>query len=209
MAISDNFNALSVGTDLSASSNWDVWNASGSGVPRVDDHDDHSDLTRVIDMSNTGIGWCIYQTNVASATHYVEVDVFVDEANSTGNEVGVIARGNNSSMGSSLFDGYTAAFIKGNNETRVRIWRVDNDVRTQLAESVNIDGEVYGNPGNMHLLRFEFDGSTLTAFMDGTQVLQTTDSTYSSGQYAGIYINRSVSDVNSQPFFDNFEANSI
>ncbi len=209
MAISDNFDGLSDNVALSTDSNWDVWLASGSGVATTDQHDDHSDLSQVIDMSTTGINWCLYQTQVASANHYVEADVFIDTLNTSGNECGVIARGNNSSMGSSVWDGYTAAFVKEENEARVRIWRVDNDVRTQIAETADIKSEAYATPGDMHLLRFELDGSTLTAFMDGTQVLQTTDSTYSSGQYAGCYINRNTSAGTSQPFFDNFEADSL
>ena len=181
--ISDNFNALTVGDDLKDESSWSTWEASGSGVARADDHDDHSDLTRVIDMSTTGINWCIYQTNVASADHYVEADVFIDTADTSGNEVGVIARGNNSSMGSSVWDGYTAAFVKSaTQETRVRIWRVDNDVRTQLAESVDINLEAYGDEQSMHLLRFEVDGCNADNYVQ-VKVLNSTNSILETFKY--------------------------
>lgn len=211
VAISDDFEGLSLGTDLDDAAAWDVWEASG-GVARVDEHDDHSDGSQVIDMSTNGINWCIYQTQVSSADHYVEADVFVDSTLQSGNHVGVLGRGNNSSMGSGAWDGYKAVWSRfdtggGGWQSLVRIYRVDNDVDTLLDATGNLDGTY--SIGTMHTLRLEIDGDTLTAFMNTNQVLQTTDDTYTTGQHCGCYISRQGSGGDSQPFFDNFETNSI
>ena len=212
--LSDGFESLADGQALSVDADWVVWNASGSGVPTMDQHDAHSDLSQVVDMSNVGDAYCLFQTQVGSADHYVECAVFVDKGFNHLNFGGPIARGSTSTPGTAL-DGYAAfAYSTGNGSASsfyIGIYRLDDGVPTQLATTGNMAGETTGlyDFDIQHTVRLEVVGTALTAFVDGVEELSTTDSTYSTGQWAGFRLFRQTSAVSSQPFVDNWTADTL
>lgn len=220
MALSDDFNAYTGGNTLdSESADWDVWVASGTGVMTLDQHDDHSDLSQVVDMSGVGDNWAIHQTQVGGNDHYAEADVFLDSLTDASTGVsaqsGPIVRGNSSSMGSGTFDGYAAFYEReqqgvGNDPTVVlRIYRIDNDSATLLASSADVAGEAYDASTTTATVRLEVNGDALTAYADGNELVSTTDSTHSTGQHCGVRQNRAKSATTSQPFFDNFAGDTL
>lgn len=217
--VSDDFNSYTAGQTLDAQTPWDVWGASGTGVMTLDEHDDHSDGSQVVDMSNVGDNYAIYQTALASADHFCEVDCYVDNYNDETpiNQVGPIVRGSASTMGSGAFDGYMACLERDNGvfpftpETFVRIYRIDNDVPTLLASSADIAGQTYDGSESLTsaTIRLTITGSTLTAYSNGVELVTATDGTYDSGLNVGVRQHRSVAVIDSQPFFDNFMARDL
>lgn len=219
MALADDFNAYTDGQPLSTeSADWDVHVASGTGVMTLDQHDDHSDLTLVVDMSSTGDNFAIYQTQVGSDDHFAEVDVFLDSFDeaqtSLSAQSGPVVRGNQSSMGSGTFDGYAAFLerdVNGINTAQVflRIYRIDDDVPTLLASSADVAGQTYDASTTTATVRLEISGDSLTAYSDGNELVSTTDATYSTGQFCGVRQNRILGAADAQPFFDNFAGDTL
>lgn len=204
----DAFESLAVGTDLNTDANW--WALStqieaftGNGIPRIDNHNDHSDGTKVVDMSDGGDAYCIYQSQVGSDDGYAEVDVFIDTGMHN-NHAGPIFRGSSATFDSS-FDGYGAFLYNPDldvNEHYLGIFRIDNGVPTLLVTTGDLTATFWQY--DAVAIRLEVSGSTLTAYLGGEQQLSTTDATHSAGQYTGFRLYRSEASISSQPFVDNW-----
>lgn len=205
-SITDDFNGYAQDADLDTTTNWETFQDGGTGVMRIDEHDDHSNGSKVVDLSTTGAQAAIYQTPLSSAEHYAQVDGFIDIAANTGNEVGVIVRGNQATY-DGAFDGYLGLFHQtAGAVTQGVIYRVDNGVRTQIGISGNIDNTAYGDRDTKRLVRLTVQGSALSLTIGGTEVATATDATYSTGRYVGAYLKRNESSTDSQPFYDDFNA---
>lgn|GEM_PF-2688795 len=208
MAITDNFESLADGSLLASDANWSVRVASGAGVPTMDQHDNHSDGTQVVDMSNVGDAYCVHQTAVGGDDHHAAVDVFLDTEPAHNNFGGPLVRGSSATPDTS-WDGY-GAFIRGEDsqaELYLEIVRIDNGVPTVLTTSANL-AATYARSA-VHTVRLEVSDSSLTAYVDDTEELSTDDSTYLTGQYSGFRLFREYSSTNSQPFVDNFASDII
>lgn len=192
------------GSTLGSTTDWETYTRSGSGDPTFDDHDDHSDGTMVVDVSAAADTESVYQTAMGATDHWAEVDVFLDTDSDTHNEAGPMVRLSSATPDGTL-DGYAATMYRTTGTgTVVRISRIDNGARTLLATSSDLSATY--SLSDVHTLRLEVVGSTLTLYVNGNEELSTTDSTYTDGTHVGFQLDRGSATTTSQPFVDNFSA---
>lgn len=200
----DNFNNLGTAL-LSTRTGWKVSALSGTGVPLGDLHNDHSDLTTVVDMSGVGSTLNVYGSLIGSPDHEVETESFVDEGNATGNQMGSITRGTHADPANAAFCGYVGTLeLTTGGQTRARIYRCTNRVLTQIADVASpLDRYT------RRMVKLKSSGSTHTLYIGGIEATSVTDATHTAGEYGGVLSNRNESTTTSQPFFDNWTAASL
>jgi len=93
-----------------------------------------------------------------------------------------------------LTTGYSAFFEKNT----LRLYRFEGDSKTQIASAQNIAGTV--------TVRASITGNLIQIFIDNIEVINVTDSTYTSGEYVGMYFYRGW--TNTDETIDNFKAQS-
>lgn len=204
-SIVDNFNLYIPSQTLDAQADWVCDQEFGTGVMSIDQHDDHSDGSNVIDMSDVGGQIAIHATPMTSTNHFAQVEVFIDTLSTSDNAGGVIIRGNGDDL--ATLDGYMAYFTQSSSgpETLVSLARIDNGSLTTLDTTSDLDDTPYGDRDIPRTLCLTGYGDHLVATIDGVQVAEADDATYS-GDRVGIYMARATSAIESQPFLDNFRA---
>lgn len=207
--IVENFDGYSQGADLDTTANWVCTQEFGTGVMRIDEHDDHSNGSKVVDMSTTGGQIGIHVTSLSNVDHYAQCDAFIDTFATSGNAIGPMVRCNQTAFNGS-FTGYGGFFIQDFDGTTVgRIYRFDGTTFVELAESGNLDNTAYADRDTMREVVLTITSDDLALSIGGTQVVTFTDSTYSTGSLSGVYQARATSLADSQPFFDDFEAGTF
>lgn len=199
--VSDNFNGLTAGTFLGADANWDSSLSSGDRMQVDSGHTDTSDGTNVIDGSGamSFAEFAVYQTALASANHETTLDCFPDsDTAGGGNRVGVVARSGASAGGDCYFAWLNTATsnlelqkrVSGSN-TSLGTWTFTPDTST------------------VYELKLRVDGTTIEVDVDGVNRISVTDSSVTSGNYAGVIFQRQRAAANGQPTLDNFTASDI
>lgn len=224
----DDFESYADGSALDAAPLWTTangtqdFNSGGAGAMTIDTHTAHKP-GQVVDMSTVGCQYAIWQGGqVGSDDHYVQIAAFPDIGNTDGGAAyygygggaGVLLRMQAASPTSP--SGYCAVFFRyrtgaSTHETLVELWRIDSEVWTLLDTTSDLSGTV--DAEEVHTLRADIDGATITVDLDGSQQISydtTSDGTkYTTGQHVGVYLVRDVATVAIQPFFDDFEAGTL
>ena len=205
------FRPQSSGTDgngIEDAGDWDWHNRGGgsNGEPTYDTHNVHA-AGLVVDMSNTGFADVLYSTDTADDDDVtVEMMVFFDTytaGTATNAQFGAIMR---ASDDTATWDGYEVVWTAREPSGLERsiyceIWEVLNGSRTSLvSESLAARGSM--ETEGLVRCTASVIGSTITAWVDGEEVMSTTDTTYSgSGQrHFGFRIDRNIANTYSQPF---------
>ena len=141
--------------------------------------DDGTTATSVSGASNN------YSSAYWNVQTFTDSEVYATVATPSGNDWYLMARVTNPGN-TSTYSGYYVYF----QNTTVEIYRVDNNGVTSLNT-----GTITTLNGQSNVqLGFSVVGTTLTAYINGTSVLTTTDSTYSSG-YIGMELDQPTAGV--------------
>lgn len=208
-SFSDNINSRTLNDYIGVYADWAITRdgGGGGGSMRVDNHNDHSDGTLVVDFSNTSFRvYAIWQTLMDTADHEVEIDAFLDTDTSHTNNYAVVLRADAISTTYDVIDGYACGIrgVNGSSNTQAYIERIDNGAGTDLATST-----ITGGKNTYPTIKGQAVGNTIKLFIDGVEELSVSDSTYNTQKAVGVEGRRQLGSVNSQPFWDNFAAQDV
>lgn len=214
-SIADDFNGYTVGTNLGALADYTVVQVSGSGVPRIDTHNDHSDGSNVVDVSAPGTAWWVRVDQLDSVDHKATIDVWPDRDFDGDNGMCIAVRMQTATP--STTSDITCYLAKCTPDATdifaVLLYRVIDGTATEIASASPV-GPVWGP--NVSAFPLELEVSTngsgnvdLIVTVDGVEEIALEDSNVArvtTGSFIGGRTDRPEGSVDGQPIFDNLLA---
>lgn len=189
VSVTDNFNR----SNGSLGSNWTATDTTGAfsdGTPVID--------SNVIVGPGYGIVASAYYSGATfNGNQYASAETLTDPNDGTPSRGPAVRL-------SAGPDGYYGSCYKyGGYHTRCQLYRIDDGALTQIGSNWE-ETDTTANLVPNKVVRVEANGSTIKLFLNGTQRISTTDTTYSSG-YPGIRVESGTTTQN----MDNFAAGDL